>query len=199
MISSSAWSSDLFGRLSSLGFNGTELDTFASAVGIGSAESVIGKSFVTVDVGTISGSGTGLGTGITGLSPGMIASNIFGLASSQFGQAGIHLMDFCTAIAESCVAQLALATLMSVDAPVFTGVGTITPGSITVVPMAWGSLVQSSAPTFVGTEWPAFANAIGQGQALEVIAAGTGTLVITPVPIPAPTGPGTGAGAGTIS
>lgn len=196
-ISGGAWASDLYGRLSGAGFTGTELSTFTSAVGMGSATHVVGQSFMTVDVGVVAGAGVGTGTGITGLSSGTISSSIYGLAVGYFGQAGTKLQDLCDAVAASCVAILGQASLSSIDAPVYAGTGTITPGTITVNGSTWGSLIQTQGASFMGSQWGSLASAIGMGQALDVLSSGTGTLVITGGG--SGSGPGSGTGTGTIS
>jgi hypothetical protein len=200
MISGSAWGNDLYGRLVGMGFLGSALPKFTTAVGDGCALEVIGKSFTTVDVGTVPGAGIGTGTGITGLNAATMSNEIFAMCVSLFGQEGTKLKDTCDAIAATCVAQLGNATLMSVDAPVVLGVGTITVGSITVDPSSWSSLIttQGDAAGFLGAQWPTWAMAIGSGQSQEVLAAGTGTLVIAG-PTPGSPAPGGGAGTGTIS
>lgn len=196
-LSGSAWSNDLFGRLSGIGFTGTSLKDLCDAIGNAGASHVSGKAFATTDTGGVSGSGTGTGVGITGLSAGNISNNIFGQASAGFGQSGTKLKDLCDAIAAACVAQLATATLTSTNSPVYSGSGMVTVGSIAVNGGAWGSAVHSSAGGFVGSQWSGFANAIGQGQATEVVAAGTGTVTISGSGDGS--GSGSGSGSGTIS
>lgn len=199
-IVGAAWGSDLYGRLSSLGFQGSQLQTLTTVVGEGSAQHVIGKPFATVDTGTVPGTGTGIGTGITGLSASSIADEIYSECVNSFGQAGSKLKDFCDAMAASCVAQMALATLTSTHTPVFAGVGTVTAGSIGVVPAGWGSAIASLGVSagFKGTHWNNWANAIGTGQANGVKNTGTGTVTITGSPSGTPS-PGAGAGIGAIS
>lgn len=196
-MNGAAWSASLYGKLTALGYTGKDLDKFSMAYGNGSADYVTGKSFMTDDVGEVSGSGTGMGVGITGLSSGTITTNIYGLSVGYFGQAGKDLFDICNAMGETCVEQMALAMLSSTDSPVYEGTGTIVVGSIAVVGGPWGDMIQSDAPDFIGDQWPNFANAIGQGQAEEIVAAGTGTLTITGSG--SGSGGGTGTGVGTIS
>lgn len=198
MISGAAWAADLFAQFSGIGFIGSELNSFTSFVGNGSALHVIGKTFTTMDTGAIPGAGTGAGVGVTGISASNISDNIYSLAVQSFGQAGPKLRDFTDAMGRACVSALALATLISVDTPVFAGVGTIDVGSISVNGAAWGSSIQTQGASFQGSQWPNFTTAIGTGMAMEVIAAGTGTLTITGSPFSTPTG-GSGTGTGTIS
>lgn len=201
-----AWSTDLYGRLSALGMVGSKLMDFTDAVGKGSANHVIGKPFATVDTGLTIGPGVGSGVGLMGFVAPAIATSIFGLAVVAFGGSGTKLQDVCDAIGQSCVAQMALATLSSTHTPVFLGSGIVTPGSVAVVPAAWGSSIDSegSGVGFVGTKWPDFASAIGTGQGTHVLASATGTVTITGVwsglpPLPPGGTPGAGSGTGTIS
>lgn len=198
-LSPDTWSSDLLGRLNGIGFTGTKLPEFAQAVGTGSVTHVVGKTGVTVDTGTIPGIGVGTGIGIIGFSSSLISSTVYGLCVSSFGQAGSKLMDLCDQVAATCVAQMALATLMSDDVPVYLGSGIITPGTIAVVGAAWGSLIQAQEPGFMGAQWPNFAMALGQGQAQVIQAMGTGNLVITGSPTAPPPVTGGGVGVVTIS
>jgi hypothetical protein len=200
-IVGSAWSSTLKGTLSGMGMNGSQLQSFTDAVGLGSTMSIVGKAFTTTDVGLIPGVGVGVGAGITGLSP-MDAANLIYGNCSAFGFVGARLHDFCTACGSALVSTLADAILSSTHAPVWQGAGSVVTGSIAVVPSEWGSNIHSAAAGFMGSKWPDFANAIGAGSANHVIAKGTGSVVISgsftgPTP-PGPL-PGAGVGAGTIS
>lgn len=199
-----AWGSDLMGRLSGAGFVGSKLSVLTNAVGNGSVLHVVGKSFATVDVGLIPGIGVGVGVGVTALSASAISAEIFSECVSTFGQSGSKLKDFCDAMAASCVAQMALATLTSNHTPVFSGAGTVTVGSIGVVPAGWGSSIQGlgAAAGLVGSQWANWATAIGKGHGNGVKNTGTGTVTIAgsftgSVP-PGPL-PGGGSGSGIIS
>jgi len=196
-LSGSAWSADLFGILSGMGMTGPNLMDFTDAVGIGSTTHVVGKAFVTVDVGLTAGSGSGIGTGITGIVGATVASAIFSDAVAAFGQSGPSLQDICDAIGQALVTEMGSASLTSTHSPVFLGAGTITAGSITVSGSPWGSSVQSAAPSFIGPSWADFAGAIGTGSASGFSSA-TGSVVISGAPPPFPA-PGGGSGSGTIS
>ncbi len=203
-LSGAAWSSALFASLQGKGFTGSRLMDFTDAVGIGSVNHVVGKTFTTTDTGLVPGIGTGTGVGVTGLSSAAISSAVFSLAVGFFGQAGARLQDICDSIGDICVAQMALATLTSNHTPVFSGSGVVDVGSISVVPSGWAGSVNSEGAGngFIGSQWPNFATAIGQGQASQVIATGTGNVTISgtftgstpPGPVP-----GSGSGAGVIS
>lgn len=199
MVSGSFWSSTLYASLSSFGFIGSQLQNFTNIVGNGSALSVIGTPFTTVDVGTVPGVGSGTGIGVIGFTGGQVSTEIFSLATG-FGFLGSKLFDVCDACGQAESAALALATLTSVDSPVYLGVGTITPGSILVVGPAWAAEIQSmgTEENFMGSKWPDFSSALGNGQALPVLMTGTGVLTITGTPTGTPA-PGSGSGVGVIT
>lgn len=206
MLVGADWSTDLYGRLTTLGLIGTRLMDFTDAVGKGSVNHVVGKPFVTTDTGLTIGAGVGTGVGLSGFAAPDIATSIFTLAFGAFGYFGIRLQDICDAIGQSCVAQMALATLTSTHTPVFLGVGIVNPGSVGVTQSGWGSSVQSEGNDvgFIGSRWPDFASAIGAGQGIHVGADATGSVAITGVwsglpPLPPGGTPGVGVGAGTIS
>ena len=195
----SLWTSSLMGTLSGVGMTGSRLFNFCNTVGSGSAMSVIGKSFSTVDVGTAPGAGVGMGTGIQGLSASIIKNQIYSECVSAFGQSGTRLMDFANAVSKACVEQMGKATLSSTHTPVFLGSGTITPGSIKVSASEWGSNIQSAGAGIMnGTKWASFAKALGKGQALNILSMGTGTVTISGSPAGTPS-PGAGSGTGVIS
>lgn len=200
-LSGSGWSAALYASLSGKGFVGSRLMDFTDAVGIGSVNHVVGKPFATTDTGTVPGNGVGSGTGVTGLSSAAISSAVFSLAVGFFGQAGSRLQDICDSIGDTCVAQMALATLTSTHTPVFAGTGVINVGSIGVVPSGWSGSVNSEGAGngFIGSQWPNFATAIGQGQASQVLATGTGTVTITGSPTSPTPVPGSGSGSGVIT
>lgn len=198
-LDGSRWSGTLFAALQAKGFMGSRLQDFTDAVGKGSVTHVVGKSFTTLDVGTVPGNGVGTGVGIIGFAPSQISSLIFSFCQGA-GFTGSRLRDVCDAVGQAASVEMALASLSSIDAPVFLGVGNIVPGSIGVDGGGWGSSIQSvgSGENFIGSKWPDFAQALGKGQALPVQSTGTGILAITGSPSGVPV-PGTGNGSGTIS
>jgi hypothetical protein len=198
VISGPGWSTDLYGNLTGIGFSGSHLHDFTDAVGLGSGTYLPGTAFVTADVGSVPGVGVGAGVGITGLSASTISDGIYSAAVASFGQAGPKLKDTCDQLAATCVSQMALATLVSADTPVYLGVGTIVPGSIAVSGSLWGTAITAQGATFLGKEWPNFASAMGTGMAANIQSSGTGTLTIVGAAPPTPV-PGTGAGTGTLS
>lgn len=196
-IVGSTWSAALFGALNSMGFTGSRLMEFTDAVGNGSQAHVVGKTFATVDVGTIPGAGVGVGTGVVSINDPLVSTTIFSTALGTFGQFGNRLQDTCDAIAATLVGQMANADLNSTHSPVFAGSGTIVPGSIPVVGPAWGAAIQAAAPAFIGSQWGNYANAIGVGCAAG-FATATGTVTISGSPAGTPSGGG-GSGSGVIS
>lgn len=195
------WRDSLYGSLVGKGFDGDSLLDLCSAIASGSVFHVVGKSFATVDAGSVPGTGAGTGIGVTGLLVANLASAIYAEAVSRFGQAGDSLQDLCDSIADVCVEQLGLATLVSSHSPVFAGSGTVTVGSIPVVGSGWSSAIDSEGAGvgFEGVSWPDMAASIGISQADEVTARGTGTVAITGSATGGPVVPGTGAGTGVIS
>jgi len=196
-INGALWSSTLLASLTAAGMTGSKLSDFCDAVGNGSATHVVGKDFTTSDIGQTPGDGVGTGTGIIGISASAISAAIYSYAVASFGQAGDKLQDFCDAIGQACVSMMANATLDSTHNPVYLGTGTIDIGSISVVGTDWGSDIEL-AGALSGSKWPDFAQAIGKGQADEILANGTGDISITGSPTGPPV-PGSGTGTGLIS
>lgn len=197
-LNAQAWTAALAGQFSGINFIGPRLPELCVAIATGSVQHLTGKQFQTQDVGLTPGAGVGIGVGITGIIPTTVASTIRSTAIQNFdNHEGKRLADCCQVIAAVLVQQVLLATLSSVDSPVFAGTGTIIPGSIAVLGPAWGTAIEQAAPKFVGKYWPGFANAIGVGCAAGFQTA-TGILTITGAGSPLPV-PGTGTGTGTIS
>jgi hypothetical protein len=190
----SSWSQALFSAFGAVGFQGQKLQDFCDAIAGGSASYLTGLTFTTMDVGATAGSGSGVGTGITGVSADQVAQAIYSAASSAFGGGGAKLMPCCEVIGSVLVSQLAQASLQSTHSLVYLGTAQITPGSIAVSGSAWGSAIQSAAPGFNGKLWPAFAQAIGTGCASGFSQA-TGSLVISGSGSQPPI-PGMGSGSG---
>lgn len=193
-----AWEASLLAKFLSKGFNGASTPDLAAAIAQGSVSALVGAPFTTSDVGTVPGAGTGTGTGVTGLVSASVSNAIFGALVSAFGQSGSATQDLCDAVADALIEQLGLATLSSVNTPVFAGTATIDVGSIVVSGSTWGSGIQSAAPSFQGDSWPDVATEIGTGCANAVTGSGTGTLIIAGSPS-GPTSPGVGTGTGFIS
>lgn len=200
MILGTNWSATALSCLQGRGFVGSKLVDFTDALGIGGQNHVVGKPFTTTDTGTITGPGIGVGVGILGLIGATISTLVFGLATGSFGQSGSKLMDICDCVGIAAVSELGLAVLSSTHTPVVIGTGIIVPGSIAVIGSAWGSAIDTvgSGKGFIGSQWPNFAQAMGQGQATHILAVGTGSVVISGTPIGSPV-PGSGVGVGAVS
>jgi hypothetical protein len=200
-IQSSAWSLSLYSRLTSKGFFGSRLMEMCDAVGEGSAPSVIGKTFQTLDTGLIFGHSVGVGHSIIGIVATTVQTSMYGKMTS-YGWRGSRMMEVCEAVAEALVEQMLTADLLSSNSPVFSGAGQIIIGSIPVVSSEWTSNVQAKGTSrgFIGSQWPMMADAIGIGS-VAGFATATGTLALSgayeggypPGPIP-----GSGTGNGTI-
>lgn len=189
----------LLSTLGSFGYSGPDLPNFTQAVGMGSQASVVGKAFATVDAGVVPGVGQGTGTGLVGFVPGSVSGLIISLATSAFGGAGPDLATVALAIEQALISESLNASLSSNHAPVFLGVGTVTPGSVSVVGSEWGSNVNAQGVSrgFLGSDWAGMADAIGQGCA-GGFSTVTGTVTITEVSHTEPTSPGAGVGSGVV-
>ncbi len=194
-LSASTLASLISANLEALGAKGDNLQKFCTAVATGIVESIVGKAFATLDAGLISGAGTGTGTGITGLSSSAMQDTALSLMKST----GKNASPLMQAIMAATVAHLATASLATIDAPVFTGAGTIVVGSIAVVPSEMSANIDSQllSSGANGKNRTALATAIGTAICQNILSAGTGATTISGAGIP--TGPGTGAGTGTIS
>lgn len=195
-LSPSVLASLIQANLAGYGANGSKLGVFCTAVATGIVMSIVGKTFTTIDVGTVPGVGAGSGVGITGLSSALMKSTALGLMSSQ----GVNAPKLMQAITDAVVAHLSTATLSSVNAPVFLGTGTIVPGSIAVIPAEMSGNIDSQlqAAGAQGENRTQLATVIGTGVATNILSFGSGTLVITGSPTGIPV-PGAGSGTGTIS
>ena len=196
-LSSSTLASLIQTNLMADGANGSNLQSFCTAVATGIVMSIIGKSFVTADVGLVGGIGAGTGTGIQGLVSLSMKSEGLSLMSSQ----GVNADGLMKAIMDATVSHLSSsASLSSIDTPVFSGVGTIVVGSIAVVPSEMSQNIDTQLQDVgaIGDNRTNLATAIGTAVANGILSSGTGTLVITGTPLSGPN-PGAGSGTGTIS
>lgn len=181
------------------GFLGSSWQDMCDVIGAGAVGGIVGKAFATVDVGTVPGAGKGTGTGITGVVPAALSANLL-TALLALGP-GTSLPDLCDAVANAMVGELGAAALSSNHAPVFSGTGMVTVGSIPVVGSVIGNSIKAAGvgKGFLGASWPVVATAIGTQIALSIIAGATGSVTIAPVSTSPPTSAGAGAGSGTIS
>lgn len=180
-------------NLATAGAIGSKRTVFANAVADGIVLSIVGKTFVTSDVGSGLG-GTGTGTGIIGLIP----ANMTSLALATMTSQGTNAAPLMNAIMMATTQHLSTAaSLASVDPFVAVGVGTITVGSIAVVQveMTANILAQLTTAGAIGTNLANLCLAISTGITTNIISTGTGTLVITGIPGL----PSAGAGTGVIS
>jgi hypothetical protein len=195
-LSPSGLASLIQSNLEDQGAKGSNLQKFCLAIATGIIEAIVGKSFTTEDVGTISGAGEGTGTGITGL----IESTMVDLALAQMTSQGKNAKPLMTAIMDAVISYLeSNAILTTIDTPVFIGTGTIVVGSITVMASEMAqdidTVLQNNGAK--GKNRANLALAIATGVCGGIGASGTGTVIITGTGTP--TGPGTGTGTGTIS
>lgn len=200
-LSPSALSSLMYANFQGFGAKGSNLQKFCDAISAGVVMSIVGKSFVTSDVGLVLGVGVGTGTGITGLSSSDMKSIALGLMPTT----GKNAANMMQAIMDATVSHLgSAAALATTDAPVFLGSGTVTVGTIAVVASAMSSNIDSQLQAMGanGKNRTILATAIGTGICTNILSSGTGTVTITGTftgPIPPGPIPGAGAGAGIIS
>lgn len=196
-LSASVLSGLIKTNLQGFGANGSNLTKFCDGVAAGVVMSIVGQSFVTLDVGTVPGNGIGTGIGITALSPSTMESIALAAMSSQ----GSNAANLMNAIMTGVVTHLSsAASLSSIDVPVFLGTGTIVVGSITVVASAMSSNIKTQLQSqgAQGSNLTNLCDAIADGIVTNILSSGTGILVITGSPTGVPV-PGTGSGTGTIS
>lgn len=195
-LSASALGSLIDSNLSSAGANGSNKTIFSNAIAAGIVMSIVGKSFSTIDVGTIPGTGVGVGTGLTGIS----SANMSSVAIAALPSTGTNAVPMMDAIMNAVQTHLATATLSSTHTPVFAGSGTIVVGSIPVVQSEMAGNIESqlSSAGANGSNKFALANAIAAGICTEILVAATGTVTISGSPSGTPS-PGGGSGTGVIS
>jgi hypothetical protein len=201
-LTGSTLNSILQAKMVAAGHAGASLPGFCNAVAQGTVLSLLGKPFSTIDSGLIPGSGSGVGIGIIGVNPAIIMSTVISVGLGM-GLAGTSLPAIADAVGSALVAELALATLSSVNLPVFLGVGNIVPGSILAIPAEWAANIQQLgvASGFAGASWPMVCQAIAQG-CFAGLATATGIVTIAGAfagPVPPGPLPGAGSGTGTIA
>lgn len=183
-------------NLAASGANGKNLEKFCTGVATGIVMSIVGKTFTTMDVGTVPGVGAGVGIGLIGLSSSIMKATALNLMPRQ----GKNAPTLIQAITDAVISHLSLATLSSVNTPVYLGTGTIVVGSITVIANEMCSNIDSQLKSqgANGDNRTQLATAIGTGVASNILSSGSGILVITGTPTGIPV-PGTGTGTGIIT
>lgn len=196
----SSMSAALNAALTGKGMVGSELTKFCTVVGNGCVTAVVGKAFVTTDAGTTPNAGTGTGVGISGVVKAVIVAEMQVQALAEgYEQVTPEFTDVADAIATALISELAKASLSSTHAPVYLGVGTINPGSITVSASTWASAMEAAGvgQGLIGSRWPNFCRVVAKG-CVKGMLSGTGTVTIIGTPPGSPV-PGVGVGSGTIS
>ena len=195
-LSAAALGSLIDTNLSGFGATGYNRTIFSNAVAAGIVMSIIGKSFATLDVGSVAGSGSGSGVGLVGMNP----TNMTGIAIGVMPTTGVNANPLMTAIMNAVVTHLTTATLTSTHAPVFAGTGTVVTGSIPVsIPEMAGNIdSQLGLAGAAGSNRTILSTAIATGIVTEILASATGTVTITGSPSGPPSG-GSGSGSGVIT
>lgn len=205
-LSGPGLSSELQAALSGIGWNGTKLTEFCDAIGNGIVLYTAGTlTFTTSDVGTVPGSGTGSGTGITGMSDASMSSVMFttgqGFWSSlQNNGPGVEWSKFCDAVSQTVVAHFAAnATLTSTHSPVFAGSGTVVSYAGLAVPAMKSSMVAQAPAPWASARFPELAEAVATGVITEIQGhSPADSVVISGSPSGTPAG-GSGSGSGVVT
>lgn len=194
-LSASALGSLIDANLASAGAIGSMRTVFANAVAAGIVMSVVGKSFSTIDVGTIPGTGTGSGTGLTGLISATMTTTAVGLLPTT----GVNAIPMMNAIMNAVVTHMGSAALNSTHTPVFAGSGTVVPGSIPVLAPELASNIEAQLTSAGanGSNKAILSAAIAGGVAIGFVTA-TGSVSISGSPSGTPS-PGGGSGTGVVS
>ena len=196
-LSASVLGSLIDSNLSGFGANGSNRTIFSNAVAAGIIMSIVGKVFTTLDSGNISGSGTGIGTGIVSINSTPMTS----VALAAFPTTGINASYLIQSIMNAVVTHLgSSAVLISSHSPVYSGTGTIIIGSIpvSISEMAGNIDSQLGSAGAAGSNRTVLSNAIASGIVTEILSAATGTVIITGSPSGTPSA-GSGSGSGVIS
>ena len=180
------------------GVVGPQFINFTTALGNGINTGIVGSTFDTVDVGSVSNPGTGSGLAITGLVSGTLSTLMYNNCTALFGSAGARLKDITDSISDSLITHLGAAILISTHTPVYVGAGAVSFSASTMNSAAMSLAISTSAPAFTGIHWVNFCNAISNGIVSHIKSVGTGAVVITGAAPPSPV-PGAGVGSGIVS
>lgn len=194
-LSDSALSSLIEGNLAKYGKGGVNRKKFCDALAKGIVMTIVGKPFITQDIGTVAGPGVGNGTGIKTLQ----YSDMTQIALSMMPSKGANAQKFYDAINMAVVTHLQQASLKSTHAPVALGVGTIMHISSILAPEMLNNIDQQlQANGAKGVNRKVFCLCVSTGICTDILQNSTGQVIIigSPIGIPAP---GAGVGAGVIS
>lgn len=194
-LSDSALSSLIEKNLSKYGNGGVNRKKFCDAVAKGIVMTIVGKPFITQDVGTVAGPGVGNGTGIQTLQ----YADMTQIALSMMPSKGENAQKFYDAINMAVVDHLKTASLKSTHTPVAIGVGTIMHISSILAPEMMNNIDQQlQANGAKGVNRKIFCLCVATGICTDILQNSTGQVIIigSPIGIPAP---GAGVGAGVIS
>lgn len=189
-------STTMVGLLAGKGFVGPDVKKLTDACGLGSQLSIVGKTFSTIDTGTIPGTGVGTGVGLIIQAPLVTAAYVGQAAGAGF--VGPNVMDVGDAFGQALQITAAQATLISMHTTVFVGTGIVVPGSVGTVESEWGSNIfsQGTSLGLLGQDFQKLGNALAAGGA-AAMALAIGTVVIAGAPTGIPV-PGAGTGTGNI-
>jgi hypothetical protein len=195
-LSADALADMIQANLKKHGDGGANQKKFCQALATGIVMTIVGKPFITQDVGTVAGPGVGNGTGIKTL----MYDDMTQLALAMMPTKGENARKCFDAINMAVVDHLkSSATLKSTHAPVAIGVGTIMHiASILAPEMAKNIDDQLKVKGANGSNRTIFSLCVATGICTDILKNSTGQVIIvgSPIGIPAP---GAGVGAGVIS
>lgn len=121
-------------------------------------------------------------------------------ALRNMSRQGVNAPKLMKAIMDAVISHLSIATLSSINTPVFTGTGTIDVGSFNITANEMSNNIDSQLKLqgANGSNRTNLATAIGNAVASNILSSGTGSLTITGSASGIPV-PGTGTGTGVIT
>lgn len=163
-------------NLTAKGFTGTELTNISNAIGNGIITASATLTFVTADLGTILGTGIGVGTppGIKGMLSTNISGDIFNTgqgfwSAQQNNGPGIKFQDFCDAVGDAVISHFSIAaTLASVHTTVLSGTGTVTVYTGVTIPTMKSAIVAAAPGSWAAAKFPELAEAVATGVVNEL-------------------------------
>ena len=195
-LSADALSGLIESNLSAYGKGGVNRKKFCDGLAKGIVMTIVGKPFITQDIGTVAGAGVGNGTGIKGL----MYDDMTMLALAIMPSKGVNAKKLYDAINQAVVQHLqSSASLKSTHAPVAIGTGTVMHISSILIPeMAQNIDTMLMSQGAKGVNRKIFGLCCATGICTDILKNSTGQVIIigSPVGIPAP---GAGVGAGVIS
>lgn len=205
-LSGSGLSNEIESALAGIGWDGTSLTDFSSAIGNGIVNATSGiLEFTTSDVGLVPGTGTGTGTGVTGMSDSSMSSDIFSTgqdfwSSLQNDGPGEEWQKFSDKISETVVNHFSTnATLTSTHSPVYSGTGTVVSYSGVAISDMTSAIIAQAPAAWTSARFPELAEAVATGVVNSLLNhSPADTVDITGSPS-GTSSSGTGSGSGVVT